>query len=93
MKTIGKDVILTLFIAGLFISNIVSLLGSSTRTFTFSPREEYLRLAEEAYRWMMQFQITPPGTPWGWHLNCSEAWGGLAGYYTRKYRCAALHRD
>ncbi|RLE81410.1 MAG: hypothetical protein DRJ52_04260, partial [Thermoprotei archaeon] len=70
---------------------IVSLLGSSTRTFTFSPREEYLRLAEEAYRWMMQFQITPPGTPWGWHLNCSEAWGGLAGYYTRKYRWAALY--
>ena len=54
-------------------------------------RTEFLMLALEATDWMMQFQITPSACSWGWHTPSSEAWGGLAGYYTRNYLWAAIY--
>ena len=90
-KYFDKEFLLTLFILLILLIEIIVLFVVLSFKAKQLTREEYLAKAIEAYEWMMQFQITPPGAPWGWHLNCREAWGGLVGYYTRHYKWAAVY--
>lgn len=88
----SKDMLATLIIFVILLFSLIPSIPILSKSSILNyNREELLSLAIETYEWMMQFQVTPANYSWGWHLKCPEAWGGLAGYYTKKYRWAALY--
>ena len=92
-----KDYIITIILIIILIITLSSSLTNLQGPYVMEhvdkiPPKNFLKLAIEAYNWMMQFQVTPPDYKWGWHTPCREAWGGLAGYYTRGFKWAASYR-